>query len=286
MDGTPGPDSVFIEAIDANGVVLSVYGPRGPQQPDPHYVSLLTYLDFGTGTYTTLDDTVYASDTVAAMDADYLVWTHDHQAFYLDRSNLSAAPQSAAPGARGILRVAIVADELSYTTITPDDDSDFGQHVNTIYTGRVGSSGFAAVTSPFCSTVGMTAIDNGDFLALAGTNSADYGLYRVVPGQSTLGAPVVLFGLYPRYNGPDPNWRAPDDFCGVGATTAAVIDNHHTWTILGGRSAPKQFGAAGDIAAPTDDSGGRLISVCFAPRPVPGSPGRRHDDRRPMGSRG
>ena len=250
-------------AIDEHGAILRVSGNRNPPGSPLTDSSVCYYLDFATGENTTLDNTAYAANSYVSMDDGYLVWTTT------TRPCVYAAtlcPRTATGGASAaIVRITINADKLAYTTRTPDDDSDFGVHTSTIYTGTIGSADFTPVVGPFCSAVAMTPIDNGDFLAFAGTSKADYGLYRVTPGRSVLGAPVLLFGFYTPPNGPDQNLPAPDDFCGGGTTTAALIDKSHRWSILGADTGPQQFGAAGDIPAPTEDQAGMAHIAVFRP---------------------
>ena len=188
----PG-DRYFLKAADDTGAVIEAVGARDDVRAGGT-TGTLDYLDFATGTYTVLDGTNYFEDDQVVMDAAHVVWTHDRNALYVDRDDVSATP-AAATSTPGVVELAVNGDSLVYTALVDTQyDGDYATPSVT-YSGTLGSASFTQLNAT--PTGPLIAVDNGDFGVSAGSTAADYGPYRLRPGSSTLGPRLALYGVAP-----------------------------------------------------------------------------------------
>jgi hypothetical protein len=216
IDGASTPqDDIYPIAVDDQGALIRAEGSRGSQ---PTSVGVLTYLDFVTGTYTTLDDSAYAESDQAAMDGEHIVWTHDRQAVYVDRSKVGAAPKRATPDTR-VDDVLLSGDTFAYVRIHGG-----------LYTGTLGGSDFTEVTVPG-KLWNLTSLGGEGFAVAAGSSALDYGLYRVTPGAAKAGPLITRFGFAP------PNETPPGaDLNADGRSALATVSRAGTWSVRGNHS--------------------------------------------------
>ncbi|HTW18738.1 MAG TPA: FlgD immunoglobulin-like domain containing protein [Mycobacteriales bacterium] len=207
IDGTSDPSDELTPLVaDSQGAIVLGWGARGsnPIAGDNPIMATLDYLDFATGHYTVLDDTAYSESAKAAMNSTYIVWTHHGHALYLKRSHLSATPAPATPDA-SIDSMALNGNELAYGR-----DTGGGRHPDwTVSTGELGGETFTTVDTSMPISGNLMPADDGDFAVMAGDTVTDYGMYRLAPGSTQLGEPIVLFG--------------PSDPLGIDASAGRIV---------------------------------------------------------------
>jgi len=245
IDGTSTPtDLVRPVAVDATGAVVQASGPRTPGSPED---AVLTYLDFTSGTYTTLDDSSSAASDRPAMDATDVAWTHNGRVRYLDRADLTATPGVGAAAVR-VADIALSGDILAYVV------KGGGLH-----TGPLGGTDFAVVTGP--RPLGpILGIGGGDFAISAGRSALDYGLYRLRPGHSQAGPLIALYG-FARL---DQDRTVPTaDLNADGRSALATVSREGAWAIHG--QAPIQLGTRGDVPVALDNASSVARPAVFRP---------------------
>ncbi len=148
--------------------------------------NLLTYLDFATGTYRTLQRGASAEGQHGEVEVsgDTVAWARGSSVKWFDRA--ADGPTQVHSTGKYIYRLALNGSNVMFA------------HLGTAASRAVSSGPLGGPYTPLASTLRinlpMYAADKGDFVVSAGATVTDSGLYRVRPGSAALGKPVVLFG--------------------------------------------------------------------------------------------
>lgn len=240
MDGSPRQAIVRAVASDGDGAVIGASAFDGS-------ASALDYLDFASGTYTSLGQ---ESADAFAMDANTVLWTTAGQLHWLSRTDQSVGSQSLPFSRAGGLAL---SDGNVAVTLWD------GHHWQ-LWSGPIGGD-LQHVSSPLVGWSHVFPADGGDFAVGAGDDAATSGLYRYTPGTTSLGDAIVHFGA-----------TAPLGIeASSGRLLAALPTSAHTSTQRSvnaspddttvAASAPSTLVASSTNSLPPESSGGHSVRI-------------------------